>query len=467
MTRVGALLSIALLGCPACAKDIAIRGPTADSGSADATVQDSLPTTTSDGAADAALDAGGGGGDGDPVRLDTGVEPCVGRPFCAAYALTTATVDQVVTVSPVVTPAGAAMAFAAAATAVELVRAPDRPALDPMEVDYLFEVDATSGDVTFRMLEVPPWFWTTTFVLPIEITGSASVEQAVAKVTVIGNTLIATGAGGDGIRAVASNGAPARGVRSTYPNAEVLDGQTASAPRAMLVSRDGSLLVHGTSGTTPRIYRVRVSSQNDVIDQFDAMFRPSGTPAYSIAELPDGAVAAPDYNFSATPSSRLLIFNADGSHRRTFNATNADAIWRGVSAGPGGELLIADAHTRAIVVMDPRTGALSAPLVDNLQGQPNAVLTLSDGTVFVAGTGFALRRLPSGERAAVMDLPGSASTHWRPMTAYTPGKILIGRDRRDTRTNVAVVTGRRFTGWLRGDNVGGPSLQPWGLAFLD
>ncbi len=461
------LLLVAVVG--GCAKDITLAdrdGATSrdvssspDSGAdVDATAMDgSLADATN--TPDAGLIADGS------TPLDGGDGPCPGRALCVAYRSITATVGEVVTLVPEVYPPGAAVTFSGI-LGTSAARAAGRPALIESEVTSVAAVDP-SGVLTFRLLEVPPWFWTTTFTFTISVEGEGEMFDVAPSVRVLGNTLIATGSGGDGILAVQSDGAPARGVRSAFPLGTIADGNTIQTPRAMLLSGDGSILVMNDRTGGARIVRFDASSQNNVLDQFDAVFRSGGTMSYSIAELSDGRVAATDFAFSGTPKSQLVLFDADGNHTMTFDAPTRDAQWRGIAAAPNDMLWVADRESNQVVIVSPVTGAVQGTLVDNLPGQPNALLALDDGTLYISGSTFVVRRSPNGDVIAVSGRPGSSSTHWRPLALDGEGRLLVGRDRRDSSTNIAVFEDLQWQGWLRPDGVGGRSLQPWGLVVLE
>jgi hypothetical protein len=447
-------------------------GPTSDAASADAGPLGPDAEAGDAGPRDAVAQ--------DASPSDAGNPACPGRYCLTALVASSTRVDvrEVVTLTPTVdNPGGQALTFSASPAELVGARRPGRPAVVLSELGIQLDVDAATGVTTFRITEVPPWFMATTFRVRVraEAAGGPSA-YAEAEVHVRGNTVY-SGTYSDRARvyAVASDGRPARATGPGLTSGELIT-QLARAPAALLLSRDGSLLVHDSGGPSspPRLLRFELTGHDQQLARFaeqdaqgQVLLDRDPTYPYSLAELPDGRVALVDYDFSRSPKSRVLLYAADGGHSATFVAPEPLAIWTGIGVGPGGELLVTrlDGGGR-VERLDPATGVALGVLVDGLPSSARAVLGRPDGSVYVSGDGYVVRTA-GAQRSLVGVLPGSTSAPWRILAPGSDGHVLAANDELSDSAAPVVVDGRTVIGPLRRPGAGNISTTLRGMAYLE
>lgn len=431
-------------------------------------------------------DAGGADGGGldatapDAAPIDAGNPACPGR-YCLTGLVASSTrvnVREAVMLTPTVdNPDGLALTFSASPAELVGVRRPGRPAVVLSELGVQLDVDSATGVTTFRITEVPPWFMATTFRIRVRAAaGAGPSAYAEAEVHVRGNTAY-SGTYSDRARvyAVASDGRPARATGAGLTSGELIT-QLARAPAALLLSRDGSLLVHDSGGPSspPRILRFELTGHDQQLARFaeqdgqgQVLLDRDPTYPYSLAELPDGRVAVADYEFSRTNKSRVLVYAADGSHVATFPSPEPMATWTGIGAAPSGEILVTrlDGGGR-VERLDPGTGAVLGVLVDGLPSSARAVLGRPDGSVYVSGDGFVVRTM-GAQRSLVGVLPGSTTAPWRVLAAGSDGYVWAAHDELSDSAAPIVVDGRTVRGTLRRPGAGNVSTTVRGMAYLE
>lgn len=475
------LLVIALVACgqdvvtPPCADhDATTPGDAADAGLA-------LDAAAPGDAADAApgLDAtpardAGEGPDAMPGR-DAGEGRCPGS-FCFTLVATSTRVNvrEAVTLTPTLDNPGAVpLTFSVRPAEVVTERRPGRPALVLSELDFSFTVDAATGVATVRVNDVPPWFIATTFHLRVYATGAGSTAYAEIAVHVRGNTAYSANYSDvSRVYAVASDGRPARARQPGLMQGELIT-QLARAPSALLMSRDGALVVHDTGASPPRLMRFELTGHDQQLSTFeyrDAQNEPyldlDPAYAYALAELPDGAIAVADYEFSRSTSSRIVMFEADGRYRTTWPATDPLAVWSSIAVHSSGDLLVTRLDGMGRVErIDPATGLRREFFAEALPGQARSVLGLADGTVYVGGTGFVVRI--SGAARSVVGMLPTSSNSWRMLAPWADGQILASTDERTDSAMPVRIEARQYVAPLRLPMVGNVTSSLRGLAYLE
>jgi hypothetical protein len=90
---------------------------------------------------------------------------------------------------------------------------------------------------------------------------------------------------------------------------------------------------------------------------------------------------------------------------------------------------------------------------------------MPDGYFYVGLSGSVLRVTPQGGKQMVSGLPSTGSSY-RYMAPFGGG-IAAGLSTGSSSTNVLLIEGTDFVKQLRRENVGGPYLTPYGIAWLD
>jgi hypothetical protein len=485
--RTAGVILAALLG--GCAKEIVIvecdahdetdgssdQGQDAGPGADAAFGPDAAPGADAPPLADAApgADAAADGGPNPPDAgfPDGGPPSCNGAPYCFQLNASSAVanVGQTVALSVSTAPSGVTLSYRAQAVAqLASTRAMNRPALDPADVNLSFTVTATSGSGSFTAIDVAPWFFATTFTLRVYGKGPNPGDPEVyaeTSVKVRGNTLFSDGM--TDVFAISSAGRPA-----LYNDPGDTEGRVIRTlvqhSQALHLAKDGTLLVWDEGISPQRILRFQVSGsdiQLGALDGNDGAMMPllssTQTPNWTIAEFPDGKFAVSHYDFSATPSSKVVLWNPDGSYLRTLNATDPNEEWSAAGADAAGDLLVmvASGATSQVRKLDPTTGAVRGVLVDTLPNSGFGLLTLPDGSAFVGGWGYILNLTPAGGRQLVAGLEGSSASQWRAFTLREAGIIAT-----DDESHAALVTGRTYQGDLFMPN---QSIDAHGVAYLE
>lgn len=425
-------------------------------------------------------DAAAADGAPDAAPLDAGNPACPGR-YCLTALVassTRANVREAVTLTPTVdNPEGLALTFSASPAELVGLRRPGRPAVVLAELGIQLDVDPATGVTTFRITEVPPWFVATTFRVRVRAAAAGGASAyAEADVHIRGNTVY-SGTYSDTARvyAVASDGRPARATGPGLMAGELIT-QLARSPAALLLSRDGSLVVHdsGGTGSPPRLLRFELTGHDQQLARFaeqdaqgQALLDRDPTYPYSLAELPDGRVALVDYDFSRTSKSRVIVWAADGRHLATFPSPDPMAIWTGIGVAASGELLLTrlDGGGR-VERLDPTTGVHGGVLIDGLPSSARAVLGRADGSLYVAGDGYVIRA-QGAQRSLVGVLPGVTTAPWRILAPGPDGLVLAAHDERSDSAAPIVVDGRTVRGPVRRPSAGNVVTTLRGLAYLD
>lgn len=411
-------------------------------------------------------------------RADAGFDPCVGLLYCLrgfTPSVVVIKVRETAAVTVVVdNPMGLTLQYSVEPTMIRARRPAGRPALVMADV----QLEATisqNGVLSFRVLDVPPWFFTTGFEVPVRVKGPSSGDvelTAFAEVKVVGNTVFASGTEGT-IYAVASDGRPATRDGS-YPTGQLIE-QLVEDTRAILLLKDGSLLVYEDGVSPKRLLKFGLTGPDALLDTFDfrdvnqdPLIKSGAVIPYNIAELPDGRIVVTEYQFagiSGTPKSRLLVWKADGTFDRAVSAPGPDEQWRAVTYGPNDEVLVADRDLMKIVRYDPSTWLPAGDFLDTLPSAPHGLMATPEGDVYVGGSGYALQ-VRGGGRMAIVDLP-SSSIAWRNFAPYGAGRVVAANDVQTASGNIAIFDDARFDGYLRPMNAGGRVTAVWGVAFLE
>lgn len=429
-------------------------------------------------AEDAGFAPDGGSTDDDAGSTDAGVEdPCEDEAYCLTVSPVTARVNvrEAVTIEATIdNPSGAPLRAALCGEPPRSRRAANRPALVLGQLSYTLEPTANATTFTFRVDEVPPWFFATTFEVDVCLYEEVTERQrATVEVHVRGNVLIS--AQYQGVFAVASDGRPARGKNGAYPDAVLLDDTITSAS-ALRLTRAGELLVFDPNASPSRIARYALDGQDVRLQTFDYTEAQLGVPEiyydnvaiFTIAELDDGGFALADTHNSGTATPRVMIWNADGTFRRQLLGGAASDEWRSVAFADG-ELLIGRSYNIAgdVIRLDPVTGVtLEPPFAADVNRWIFALEPLPDGRVAVGAERLAMVASPGGGAVSVNDIPSGGSAEFRAITRFDD-KLLFATGHQGDSENVAMVDGRNFAGWFRVAGSGGPVIVPYGLAYLE
>lgn len=412
------------------------------------------------------------GGDLDGGTLDGG-SGCAGAGYCIdaiQVSQEVANVREMVVLTPMVSnPGGEALMFSGTAGEIATERRPELPAADLADIEITFVVDPGTGEAQLTVTEVPTWFATTTFVVPIHASAAGGPDvSAEARVTVRGNVLVS---GSSAVYAIASDGAPARS--ENFSEGRLLSGGSfVDEPEDLLLARDGTLLVYDDGASPPRIRRFAMDGENSHVGDFQT--DDGGMPiidasqtGIGMTQLADGRVVLVDYNFSRTVESRIHIWNEDGSYSHSFNAPDNLLDWSGVAADDTGKLFVLEkASAGRLVEIDPDTGFEQGVVTTDISNGYNVFRT-PDGYFYVGLLGSMLRVTPQGGKQMVSGLPSTGSSYsYRYVAPFGDG-IVAGLNRSSSSMNVLVIEGTDFVKQLRRENVGGPSLTPYGIAWLD
>lgn len=442
---------------------------------------------------DAAADAAEGPDvqDGGVLPTDTGVQdsgtlPDAG-PGCGRYCIrsvmaSSIRVDtrEIVTLTPVVeNPGQVALSYRVKPAEIPLTRPPSRPAAVLSELMVEYSVDATTGIGSFRLADVPPWFMSTTFELRIYAKGPGAGDPEVfgsALVTVRGNFVFSAQVSTDGaVIAVASDGRPARAV-PPKTHGELVT-MLVRDPRAVLLTKAGTLLVYDYGLTEPTLLQFELTGEDQQLSTFAArdaqgqQLFDDGNMAYnSIAELADGRFAVVDVYTGRPQYSRLVLFNPDGSFDRVILAPSQGIYWGGVGVRENGELLLArrEGSMSRVERFDPTTGAQLTPdFVSNLPATVRAVQGVPGGGAYVSGDGYVLLVGPTGSRSSITPLPGGGSTYWRALAPFEPGRIIAVSDEFSGTAGMDLIEGRTWVRNIRQPNANNVQTGIQGAAFLE
>lgn len=426
---------------------------------------------TPDSGADAGPGEDGGPTDTGPVDTGTGDAGSTCDPLCfygVTADLAVADVRQPVTLTvDVESSTGGAWTISVDPTLMEAERAENRPALD--FADVVLETVPSGQTVTFRVVDVAPWFFETTFRVPVTVTDTTTQlpYTRVAEVKIRGNVLLSD----NNVYAVASDGQPAT-LMGQYPQGILLE-QLVSTPRAIHLAPDGHLLVYDEGASPVRIKRFELTGKDVLagnLQYLDAnnasIFTTEQNVTNGFAVLPDGRVVYPEYHFSGVsgaPKSRLMLWNADGTYDREVWAPTAVEEWRSATAAPNGKLLVLDRGPDVISRFDANTLFADGTFVDQLPGTPYSVFATQDAA-YIAGYAYMMQATWSGGQAAITGLPGTAS-FWRGIAQYEGGRLLAIRDTQTDSGNLALIENRQFVRFFRVDNAG-PIIAPYGVEYL-
>jgi hypothetical protein len=427
-------------------------------------------------------------GSQDTGLLDTGTpdggqDPCAAGRYCLR-SLTASServnVRESVTLTPVIdNPSRTALTFSVRPLEIGSERKQGRPPLVLREVTIDLSVNPQSGVATFVVNSVPPWFLATTFLVRVYAKGPAVSDPEVfaeARVHVRGNVAFSAYGADYAVYTVASDGRPSRAVTPGSMRGELVTS-VAVQPRALLLAKNGTLLVYDHGVTPPRILRLELTGENVQIGAFehsDAQMMPylseSNAYPYSLAELPDGRIVTSDYETTRTPKSRLVLWNADGSFSRFMNPVDPQEVWSGVSVRENGELLVVvrEGTNGRVLRIDAMTGQVITPALADTRAWPRVVLGVPGGDAYVGTDGAVFRVSMGGTKIRISTLPTTEFTYWRSLAPFDSGRILTSNDTSSSdSTNIAIIEGRDFVSWLRPTNVGGTSGSVYGLAYLE
>ncbi|MFO0726775.1 MAG: hypothetical protein U1E65_23510 [Myxococcota bacterium] len=437
-------------------------------------------------AEDAAEPTDAGGMDALP-GMDVVVTPD-GGPSCGRYCIRSVSASSIrvnvrepVTLTPTVeNPGNVVLSYSVKPAQIPLTRGVDRPAAVLSELTISLSVDPTSGAATFRLDDVPPWFMSTTFELAIYAKGPAPGDPEVsasALVTVRGNALYSSFYNGDyRVFGLASDGRPTTATDHALTHGELLS-TLVRTPRGMLLRKNGHLLVYDDGLTPPGILEFELTGHDQQTSSFAVrdgqnmpLFDDTNSSPYQLAELLDGRIAMVDTVFSRNPTSRLVLFKADGTFDRVIVASSPTTTWSGVAIRENGEILlpVRDSSMSRVERYDPTTTQRLMPdFIENLPATVRAVLGVPGGGAYVAGDGYVLLIGPTGSRSAVSPLPGSTSTYWRVLAPYEPGRVLAGNDETSETEGLDLIEGRTWVRPLRAMGAGNFSTNLYGGVFLE
>ncbi len=413
------------------------------------------------------------------VTPDAGQDPCIGLRYCLRAAtpdVTWAKVRQPVTITPDIQIVGNVdLVWMVDTGAVTGRRLDNRPALDPTELGLELIIEQATGVATLRVTSVPPWFFETTLIVPIQVSDTGGGPQLTvdAEVTIGGNTLISVGTAG--IFAIDSGGHPAS-MGGMFDRGRIISDLVGST-RGILLLADGTLLVYDSRPRPHRLRRFRMTGADVhmgdfeyVTGQQEDVIQGDPTTVHMMAQLPNGKVVMAEHHAagpSAEPHSWLLGWNADGTFDRRVVAGSPNEVWRGVGVAPDGDLLVMDNEGREVTRHDPVTllPRGGQPFIDTLPGLGYGVLLTPSGDVYVSGDTFVIGVDAMGVASSVPGLP-TRSTFWRALAIYGPDRVLATSSEQNDDGNIAVISGNRFEGPLRPSGVMGWFAAVVGVAHL-
>lgn len=424
---------------------------------------------------DAGLDAAQDAGSLDGEAPDTGELDAGGcDPFCFTAVQVSqdrVNVGEVATLTPVVE-AAAGVQWTTRVDPMEVVaqRPPQRPAFAASDAVIQLQLSGTT-QAGFVVQDVVPWFFETRFAIRVHVreVGRAFELSQTVEVVVRGNVLMSGGTEGR-VYGLGSDGRPATG--GGRFSGGILLSQLVEAPRAMVLGKDGQLLVHDDTPPSARIKRFELTGPDILAGALDyqdgnqdSLFR-NGSPTYGFTQLPDGSTVFPEYSFagpSNDPKSVLIVWNTAGQLDRKVWAPSPNEEWRSAVTDPDGKVLVVDRAQQIVARYDPATWLPDGIIVDQLSGPPSALFAGEDA-LYIGGFNFITEASwTTGGRAAISGLPGSSSS-WRSITSMGGGRLLAARDTQSDTQNIAIIEGRQFQGWFR--QPGGPVLQPISLVYL-
>jgi hypothetical protein len=415
------------------------------------------------------------GEDRDAAGMDA--EPQDGGPDCAAQycieslaaSVDVANVREMVTFTPTVRDNGNALTFSGSIEEITASRRAELPPLDLDDVDLTFAVDPATGMAQLAVTEVPTWFSTTTFTVRVHAQAAGGPDVvAEASVTIRGNVAVS---GVSDVYAIASDGLPARSVN--FDQGRLLSGSSfVDSPEDLWLARDGSLLVYDHGATPPRIRRFALDGENSQLPDFQ--FENGGMPIIEashtgtgMTQLSDGRVVLIDYYFSRSQESMLHVWNEDGTFSHTISAPNGLTDWSGAAGDEMGRLYVLERTSNGrLIEIDPATGFEQRVVTTDISQGYN-LLWQADGSFYVGLVGSVLRVTPQGGKQMVSGLPGSTTDIFRHLAPFGPARIVATRGTSSDAFNVVVIEDTEYLGYLRRENVGGPVLSPYGIAFLD
>lgn len=401
---------------------------------------------------------------------------CGASPYCITSLppnVAAANVREAVTFTPVIdNPNNITLTFTALEAELVAERKPGLPALVASQVDLDLSV-AANGAVTLRVAEVPPFFTTTVFVVKLHAKGPGAMPEVTAegRVEIRGNVLIASG---NAVYGVASDGRPARSVSLSM--GRMIEGSSfIRDPGNMLLARDGTLVIYDKGTIPERIRRFELTGENVHLGDFefqDSMGEPfitDGQSATGLAQLQDGRFALVIYDYDRTPSdSAVILWNEDGTFESIINATNPNVEWQGMTASKtANEILVVEQGASGrLVRIDPNSGLELGVVATEITTAWGA-LAMPSGHTYVGITAGIIRVTPQGGKTMISMLTTGSVDYWNFLTPFSGGRVLCARDISSDYDNVVVIDGTVATGWLRPMMVGGPSVMPDGLVYLE
>jgi hypothetical protein len=432
------------------------------------------PNDASDGGVDDLGMGDIGFGDGGPPT-DTGPNGCTGSPYCITD-VTVSSAETAVRAPVMLTPTIDNPQAMALTYRAELVGGTRRPEFPPFALNgpgfmSTINVNTTNGEATFVVNDVPSYFTTTTFQVRLFIKGPGAMPEVgfTADVKIKGNVLF-TGSGD--VFALASDGRPARSVNFTDGRLIATDSFSRE-PRELLLARDGTLIVRDDGQTPNRLRRFALDSENSLLGDF--AFQDTNGVAYldsteisrGLVQLPDGKFAAIDYSFSRTISSKIIVWNEDGSYFKTITPLN-DVYWNGLAFTDSGDLVTIEHQTNGnLVRIDVASGLVAPVPLASAIDSGWTVTRGRDGYFYIGLTSAVIRVSPTGARQMVNGIQAGTSDYYQYLTPFGPTQMLVTRDYFSTGQNVGLIDGNMFSGWFRPMGIPAPGITPYGLAYLD
>jgi hypothetical protein len=187
-----------------------------------------------------------------------------------------------------------------------------------------------------------------------------------------------------------------------------------------------------------------------------------------LTQLMDGRFALVVYHYNRTPDSAIVLWNEDGTYDRTIDCLNPTTQWQGISASKtANELLVVEnAGAGRLFRMDPNNGNELGVVATDI-ASAWGVLAMPSGHTYVGITAGIIRVTPQGGKTMISMLMSGAADYWNFLTPFAGGKIIAARDYSSDYSNIAVIDGTTGLGWFRQQMVGGPTLLPYGLAYLE
>jgi len=404
----------------------------------------------------------------DHQPADQPLKDCADLPYCLESLRTTADhvrVGAPVRIEPILrNPEGHDLEFHVLEPTAR--RATGRPALVWAEIDTALRVDADTGEASFRLDAVPPWFVETIVTITVVAEGAHGAVAARVDLRLLGNTVFSTGHWAS-INAVGSDGRPATGVNGDHPSG-LLAARDLGDVCGVALRRDGTLVAYDEPfGEPPRLVSITLDGVDRAPASLATLDR-GGQPLLSsdnqactsIVALPDGRVAAADVVTNRTPRSRVVIWTADGELDRIVDATDPAAEWTGLAAS-NGSLFVVDRTNQTLASIEP------GPAVRRHAsfGEGRALLADNDGAFLMAG-GRHLSRFGDAAPIEVTDAPVPAPS-WRALAAGPEGSAMAITTDEASAGNMYRIENDRVVGPVRPEQVGGVHTEIFGAAYLE